>query len=203
MKNLFISILLLLLLVSCGGPDNGGELTDGISSTEHRIFITSTTTKGDMSSGTGADGLAKADDICNTTAKAADLQLTYKAVLGTSDFSALNRIIITGAIYVLAGSDATKIADSSTQFWGTSVSDFLLNPINRDENGTYLTNGEVWTGSSSDGTFTGDDCNKWTDATTSYQGDYGDYDKIDDNFISAGLPKNCNDIKHLYCISQQ
>ena len=200
MKKL-LPVLFILLLASCGGPDNEPEASDGVESTEHRIFITKATTDGAMTGGSGSDGLAKADDICISSARAAGLARTYKAVIGTFDTRANQRIIITGAIYTIAGTTKTEVADSSATFWSASTTN-LSNPINRDEDGTYVTNAEAWTGSSEEGAGTDDDCLDWTDNSAGESGEYGDNDSVNATWIESGTPASCNNSKHLYCISQ-
>lgn len=197
----FISLTALVLFVSCGGPDNGGDAdTDGVGSTEHRIFITSTTTDGAMSAATsGSTGIEKADSICAARAQEANLTRTYKAVISTFDSKANERLIITGAIYVVAGSVKTEIADSSASLWTASTTN-LSNPINRDEDGVYLTGQTTWTGTTEEGNGSDNDCTDWTN--TGSTGDYGTNDSLDATWIESGSSDSCSNSKHLYCISQ-
>lgn len=203
MKKLISTSSLLLLLFSCGGPDNTSEETDGVGSNDHRVFITSSTVDGAMTGGTGSTGILKADDICSGLAENAKLTRTYKAIISTTDSNASERLVISGAIYIVAGSTATEIASSGSSLWNASVTN-LKNPINRDENGTYLTNATIWTGSGEEGNNTSEDCNKWTHNTSgTYSGDYGSNDAVDELWIGNTSPdSNCSNSKHLYCISQ-
>lgn len=194
------SIICAIFLASCGGPANEATNSDGVSSSEHRIFITSTTTDGAMTGGVGATGIEKADSLCQTTADNAGLIRDYKAIISTSDNKANQRIIISGAIYTIAGSNKTKIAESSSDFWSASTTN-LLNPINRDESENYVTNATAWTGTDEEGNGTDEDCTDWSTNSTG-TGDYGDNDEVDAAWVESTTSDNCSNSKRLYCISQ-
>jgi hypothetical protein len=195
-----IPVLCTFLVSSCGGPANEPTNSDGVSASEHRIFITSTTTDGAMTGGVGATGIDKADNLCQTAADNAGLIRDYKAIISTSDNKANQRIIISGAIYTIAGSNKTKIAESSSDFWSASTTN-LLNPINRDEIGNYVTNATAWTGTDEEGNGTNEDCADWSTNSTG-TGDYGDNDEVTDAWVESTTPDNCSNSKRLYCISQ-
>lgn len=200
MKKLIFTSLFILLFASCGGPDNGAEETDGISLSDHRIFVSSTTTTGTMTGGTGATGLEKADNKCKILAKAAGLTRDYKAILSDSDFHASNRLVITGAIFVVNGqSVAHEIADSAAALWDTDSSP-LSNSVDYTEAGTLKSGVQVWTGTQEDGTLALNHCDKWSDSTE--DGDYGENVNKDSKWLDAGTAASCSNSKHLYCISQ-
>lgn len=200
MKKLISTSTLLLLLASCGGPENGNESSDGVELTEHRIFITSSTTNGIMVGGTGATGLEKADSICTSLAKAAGLTRSYKAILSDSTAHASNRLVITGAIYVIDGSsNKNEIADSAAALWNAE-SVPLKNTIDYNENEAYITNKEVWSGTEAGGTLGLKSCDKWDDVAET--ADYGSNSDKDGNWIETTSTASCSTSKHLYCISQ-
>jgi hypothetical protein len=194
-------LLISFLIISCGGPDNGAELTDGIASADHRIFVTSSTVDGAMTSGSGSTGLAKADSICATAATNASLKRTYKAIISDSSTHAKDRLVISGAVYVVAGSATTKIAADSASLWNADTTS-LLAAIDRDEDGTYTTSVEVWTGSLADGTRELDNCTNWTTASSGTSGDIGNNGNVDAKWLEMASASTCNNSKHLYCISQ-
>lgn len=185
-----------LILVACGGPDNTPEEEDGVSPGEHRIFITSNTFDGNMS------GLTGADQNCKDRAEAAGLTKDYKAILSDGTNSAASRLVFSGAIYLVHGSNKDKIADSNTALFSADTTNFSYQ-INRDENGSLITAKEVWTGSSvEDGTSGTDNCTNWTSNSGAVDGEYGTNDSVDGTWIGNTSAKACSDSKHLYCISQ-
>lgn len=200
MKKLILFLFFLSVLTSCGGADNGANKTDGLELTSHRIFITSSTIDGAMTGGSGATGLLKADSICKSLAGAAGLTRDYKAILSDTSKHASNRLVISGAIYVIdASGNSNEIADSAAALWNSSTTP-LKNTIDYDESATYTANKEVWSGTESGGTLGVNTCSDWTDTTQT--GDYGTNGSKDGNWIESGSSSLCSNSRHLYCISQ-
>ena len=81
----------------------------------------------------------------------------FQAILSTSDANARDRNLIEGAVISTSGE---TVAADSTEFW----SGFHSAMINYDENGSPVpANSPVWTGTSGDGTWSGQSCDKWND----------------------------------------
>jgi len=76
--------------------------------------------------------------------------------------------------------------------------------IDRDANGNLVVADDygderVWTGSTAEGTPFGDDCVAWTsDAFISEQGSYGDFEKINGEWLQSD-DTYCEEKHHLYC----
>lgn len=200
MKKLISTFTLLTLVSACGGPDNTPEDSDGVASGEHRVFITSVATTGDMAAGTGSSGMAKADKICQDRAEAANLTRDYKAIISDSTADASSRLVISGEVYTVDDNgDKYLIAEASSEFWDSDTTP-LKNTIDRTESGALLANKEVWTGSLESGATTSDHCVNWTD--TGSTATYGDNSIKTSAWIESSATANCNTSKHLYCISQ-
>jgi hypothetical protein len=199
MKKILIIISASIIFISCGGADNNTVDIDGVRPTEHRVFITKAgTIKGDFSS-SSTTGLAGADELCNTYADAAGLTKDYKAILTDGTNTAKDRLVFTGAIYTVTGSEKRKVADSSVELFNADTVP-LLSKIDWDEDGMSVSSGNVWTGSNTDGTNDGAHCTNWTDATTG-TGNAGDVNETGQKWIDNN-PLACTSTAHLYCISQ-
>ncbi len=192
------------LVISCGGPSASGE-PDGVDAVDHRLFVSSTTNTGKFEDGS-LEGLAAADKFCNDLAEDVNLTRDYKAVMSDSITDAKTRLFITGAIYTVAGSEKTLIAESATDFWNASATD-LKNNISRDETGAFLSgNDQVWTGSSSAGTKNTTHCSDWkveeAGVNDPNKGTVGELSRIDGLWIDNTTEVNCNLSLRVYCISQ-
>ena len=119
---------------------------------QSRVFVTSTTSNGDLG------GLAGADMTCNDLATTAGLGGTWVAWLSASGSgtNAVDRLTATGP-FVRASDTMTVIADDIIDLTNGD----LDNPIEFDENGG-IPSPLVWTGTSTSGTATGNDCSDWT-----------------------------------------
>jgi hypothetical protein len=163
--------------------------SDGVEATEHRIFVTSTTTNAALG------GLSGADQFCQQAAKDAGLSRTYKAILSTTHKNAKDRISIRGAIYKVYNSgNKSKVAADERELWGGG----LHENVNITEMGTTVGN-SPWTATNSSGIYSGKgDCGGWeeTGSTT---------DAGMSTSASGWLcctTYSCASHKPLYCISQ-
>jgi hypothetical protein len=192
MKRILLSFTLIQALVSCGIEATGeGEGNDGVGTNEYRIFVTSSTTDGDMG------GLAGADTLCTNAANSAGLSRNYKALLSTSSTDAVNRLNFTGPIYVVSQGVKTLIAGSGSELWNDNTNNGAR--IDKDENGLTVS-GSVWTGTNSDGTlFTSQACSDWT--STAAVGWTGSTDQFDDRWVES-TSGTCVSEFHIYCVSQ-
>jgi hypothetical protein len=193
MKKSLMLTSVLFISLSCGGPENGGENSDGVDTLEHRIFVTSTSYNGNLG------GLTGADAKCKSVAQNAGLRRDYKAIVSNVSTNIADRLTITGSIYKVVGSNKVLIADSASALWSPP----LLSAVDRNENEASVTSGsQVWTGSADDGTKALNFCDNWNSNSVSQQGDYGIADRTDGQWLDAGSNSTCNNSKRLYCISQ-
>jgi hypothetical protein len=128
-------------------------LVDGVSSNEHRVFLSSSKSQGNIG------GVNAANTICQNLAVAAGLQKTYKALLGEIGKDPLFNISNNGGkLYAFtSGSEKKLVADS--------LQDFVRNDIvfdaKFDENYIDNTFEYVWTGITRSGVSSWT-CNDWT-----------------------------------------
>ncbi len=71
----------------------------------------------------------------------------------------------------------------------------LAHAINRDESGALHTGENVWTGSGTNGRYSGHDCDKWTTGTN---GDVGSTDAQNGHWTSDE-EQGCSNARRLYC----
>lgn len=126
--------------------DNGAPeiLEDGISSSEHRLFISSSSHTGNLGGRIGADS------ICQSLARDAGLTREYRALLSTSNNNVIENPTHNGRIYAFDSSNTkTLIANSLTNF----VSGDLISDPRWDEGNNALLGPDdpgyglrVWTG---------------------------------------------------------
>ncbi len=194
MKN-FILIALFFQLLSCNKAavdkasvdnaptDNEASQTieDGISSNEHRLFISSSSHGGNLGGRIGAD------NICQNLAITAGLTREYKALLSTSDNNVIENYTDKGRIYAFDSSNTkTLIATSLIEFIsGNLVSDPRWDEVKNellasDDPGYGL---RVWTGYISDSAYAGiiRTCADWTSSS---------YDNGNSNAGFMGYPQN-------------
>ncbi len=166
-----------------------------------RIFVSSTSHAGDLG------GLAGADQICQNLADAQSLGGTWKAWLATDRQNDPNtRFNKAADPYLLV--DGTIIAlnfDDLGDYYN-SVQNFLLNPINLDEQGNVVADDTpVWTNSYASGvgfvtaSVASSTCNGWTSTTNDgHKGNIGYLWRVwtSNNF------RPCNQPSRLYCFEQ-
>ena len=137
-------------------------------------------------------GLAGADRKCQRRAVAAGLPGTdWTAWLSDSTENAIDRI--PGGQYQLV--NGTVIANDKDD-----LTDGRLNAaINLDEFGNPRA-GFAWTGTESDGTDTGNNCNDWTVNSSESGGDRGVTAEINDQWTKLiAEPAQCSERYRLYC----
>jgi len=134
------------------------DVVIAFASLSKRVFVSSTTTTGNMG------GLTGADNICQARANAASLGGIWKAWLSSSTISAASRLTQSSAPYTLV--DGTVIAAN----WADLTDGSISNPINRTEFGAITGNGAVWTHTTAAGaaatTNAGQVCSDWTVSTS-------------------------------------
>jgi hypothetical protein len=102
-------------------------------------------------------GYAAADATCQLLANSASLGGTWMAWVSDANSSPSFRFTQSPGPYTRV--DGTPIAAN----WADLTDGALLNGITTDEYGSPVTNNEVWTSTSTSGTYTGGSCNNFTD----------------------------------------
>ncbi len=187
----------------CWGRNQYGE--DGNSVTSNTVFVTSTTTTGDIISGADT-GLTAANDICAARATAGGLSGTYVAWLATTTASSpLDTYVQSIFPYEEVG--GTVVASN----WTGLISGTLTNGITLNESGVAVTAGDVWTNVASGGGASTNsassatkNCSGWTNNSSpvgSHGGDFG----LTGSTTSAWTASSnvaCNSTNYLYCFQQ-
>lgn len=174
---------------------------------ERRAFVTSLagpanfaswalpggTTPGDS----GLQGLAAADEICQTLATSGGLGNpdAYKAMVSDSS-SIYGRFDFTNQLYRL---DHVEIVDGFGDFF--EPGDDIQTGITLDQSGTPITsNFDVWTGMDTQGLTLANNCDDWTSGASGEGTSFGTATYADLRLIFNGN-MTCNSVAHLYCLS--
>ncbi|MEO8277940.1 MAG: hypothetical protein ABI639_17150 [Thermoanaerobaculia bacterium] len=81
---------------------------------------------------------------------------------------------------------------------------FAQNSLHVDEHGHYLIEpGKTWTGTAWDGTATTSTCAAWTDSSSALDATFGFATKAVSVDWTEGDEQNCDELGHLYCISNK
>ena len=153
-----------------------------------RIVIVSSTAH----NGNALGGLTGADNICNARAAEALLPGNYVAWLSTSSPAVNARDRIGDHKWVRT--DGAAVADSLADLTDGT----LQNPINRVENGVVTSATDVWTGTSSSGTFAGAGNSCWA-SPPGVGGLIGKSAAIDGTWTQFNLFPSCNYQNPIYC----
>ena len=195
-KNLILISIQLLILLSCGEATGEGTATDGLSSSQHRIFISSASYNGNLG------GLSGADSKCQALAEAQGLERTYKAFMGSGASSLKSRFNLVGGVFNFNGSgEPIKITDLGVDLLNTDQPKDLINSIEFDETGNSV-NSSAWTGSDSEGEIsTSVSCNNWTDDSSGQNGTVGDNSRVTGFYLEDPPSQPCNLTYRIYCVS--
>ncbi|MFN7954866.1 MAG: hypothetical protein U0610_24280, partial [bacterium] len=148
----------------------------------------------------GKTGLAAADEICKSAATTAGLPVpsSFVAWISASTSNASTRVTGAGPFRRL---DGFVIANSRVAFLNGAI----VTSVGQTERGDYLTYAagtDVWTATSSDGSYLSPySCNDWTAASNPDQGIRGEADYGWYNWSSVATPSFCENVFHLYCFS--
>lgn len=159
------------------------------------VFVTSEIYNGNLG------GLSGADSICQGLADTVGLSGTFKAWLSDDTSYPEARFVHSTGAYILV--NGTPIAES----WTDLIDGDLINPISRDEHGTFV-DSEVWTATLSDGGpgDVGDTieyCDNWTSDNYNYKAITGLSTAKDSIWTAAILAgRQCDWGFRLYCIEQ-
>ena len=145
----------------------------------------------------GATGLAAGDAICQYLAAEAGLDEpgSFKAWLSDGTANAIDRFTYDGPWIRV---DGVRIANNQADLTDGE----LLSALNVDEDGKYLANYGVWTGTSTSGLNNGDHCAGWTSADGLVSGTFGIVNETDAEW-TEDWDRACSDGGgRLYCFSQ-
>jgi hypothetical protein len=176
-------------LTSCGTRE---VCTGGQCVLARRVFVSSSTSNGDLG------GYAGADSTCQSLAHAAGLGGVWAAWI--SDNASSPSMRFTQANYEYALLDGTVVASD----WTALTSGALAHGIDEDEHGQPVGGGttEVWTATATDGTLFADGCNSFStgssNATTVEVGVSGNTDAT---WTEVYL-QFCDRSDHMYCVEQ-
>jgi CSLREA domain-containing protein len=166
------------------------------------VFATSVLGNGDLSSWpqaeSGTTGLAAGDSICQNMA--ADAGLTepenFKAWLSDDSIDAIDRIESNGPWVRI---DGIPVAADKAEL----ASESLFSAIAVTDQGDYLHNHSVWTGTANNGTAAAAHCSGWTTADLSIQGTFGQAQSAGLRWSqwAATITGDCNVSRRIYCLS--
>ena len=153
------------------------------------VFITSTTTSGAIG------GLAGGDAICAARAAAAGLSGTFLAWLG--DGVNGPSTTFTQSTFPYVRTDGVTVAND----WTDLTDSTLINPIDRNEFGTFVPISGVWTGVLPTGVTDVNHCTSWTGVGLALAGLSNAISGDWTNSGGAGLCDNVT-VFRLYCFEQ-
>ncbi len=161
-----------------------------------RVFLSSTTTDGDIG------GISGADSFCQSLAGSANLGGTWNAWLSDSTTSVSSRFTQSSDPYVFVD-HITKVADN----WSDLTDGTIDVAINRDENGNVISLPlpYVWTNTNTDGTIDATDatnvCSDWSQPRQNRLASIGNYTAFDSTWSMIGVSACGNQVR-LYCFEQ-
>ncbi len=157
------------------------------SSTSKKIFVTSTSSTGNLG------GISGADATCASEATMFGYTGTYKALLGSASRStSSNWVLAANTLYVQAGNTSNVI--------GTTNSSAIFTFPLTNSFGTISTTS--WTGLTSAWAVASDTCLNWTD-TVGVNGNTGINNATDSTAIAEASPEYCGTVPQtLICIEQ-
>ncbi len=193
---------------SCAGPARlicvetlAGPALPGFAASGRRAFVTSATGPGELASWPEADpgtsGVEAGDSICRNLALLAGFEeaATFKAWLSDSLVAAPDRFVHDGRWVrpdgVILAADLADLTDG-----------FLFSSINVTEQGSYLGNNGVWTGTEDSGLPRPERCSDWTDGTAGAPGADGSANNTEFGWSWSFGSFPCDfDFLRLYCLS--
>lgn len=193
---------LLALALSAAAGCSGTTSSDGPTSSDHYVFVTSGAFAGDLkTAGGAATGLDSADAICGQAAAGA-LPGTWKAWISDSTTNAIDRITEAGPWLT--------VGDRSLAFHNkANLATSPVVAVDIDEQGKHIVpaNGDpapvAWTGTSIGGDKTAATCSDWTSVAQGATGVAGDADVADNQIWTDYRLAPCNAASgHLYCLQQ-
>ena len=185
MKKLIFAILILFLCVgiySCSKNDSATTATtDNSSSPEVIIFPYSTSTQ----------YAYNAHKVVNTCYGTNSSGYTFAPFYSTSTHDLKDRLPSSkwsNAVYSLQGH---KISSSWENLWDGNIDMSLHEAEVIYDNESSITRG-LWTGTQSDGTFSGKSCNDWSSTSSSDNATHGTFQAKDSSDWIDNSTTNCN-----------
>ena len=157
-----------------------------------KVFVTSQTYQGNLG------GVSGADAKCQALADAATPPVpgSFLAWLSDGVSAPVNSFVQSSVPYQLP--DGTIIANNFADL----IDGAIQNPINRDESGNTISSPFlVWTGTNTDGTASGTDCDNWSSDLSSDFGVSGLLGATSSGW-TAQRSGGCNNSYRLYCFQQ-
>jgi hypothetical protein len=135
-------------------PSNLAPSEDGVSLSQHRIFLSSTQHNGSMG------GTIGASTICQNLATQAGLTRAYKALIAESGSFPINSFDDKGEVYAFKDAQTKELVASSI---GSLIANEVSNlPIYDDTFFEHPTNTLVWTGIDTSSNVAPHTCKDWT-----------------------------------------
>jgi hypothetical protein len=188
-----IQALTTVALLGCSAQVSGptadiSGIVDGIHQSVHRIFLTSQTYAPNFG------GLGAMDTICNTTASAAGLQRSYRAVAASTAETLATRFQSAQAVMIYSAADSS-FHDVATSLVAATSGGSLLHTVSLDQNGAAVT-GAAWTCYNSI-----DCCSNWNDATAGTNAIVGQSSSLSNWWLNV-TSSTCNGAfpRKLYCV---
>lgn len=166
--------------------------------TPYRVFVSDTTTTGDLSGIDGA-GIDGADTVCSDDPGCAPIGGSCKAILATTSTAKVTRQATPRNNWVLE--PYTAYDDGAGTLIGTTGADSLFTfPLNHSIGDIFM---NVWTGINSDWDTAENNCSDWTSDADNIFGNTGNPAAFDNQVLYMGetLGKEpCDASRHLYCV---
>ena len=199
LATLFVGMTAFTWISGCGyisisGPKNTTQTYDGIVNGDHRIFVSSTMTTGDLGGFTGADR------FCTSLARSAGLVRNYKAVLSGAGLSVRDRFSATGAVYIWGNGQLNRVVSRANKLWEAANAP-LESAIKFDESGNSISGAFLHTGTLGNGdpSTSGGYCVDWS-SSAAVGNLVGFTGSVSENWISQGA-STCNNSLRIYCMS--
>jgi hypothetical protein len=177
-----------------GGSGGGGGSVSPDGGVALRVFITSTTTHGDLG------GLAGADQLCQDRANAAALNGSWKAWISTSTVNAKDHVVGPGPWVDMRGALLFADRTALTGFTGPATS------IWYSETGTFLPTSDLWTATDITGVYRAylagtTPCEEWTSAAMTSYAQVGQSGRTGSAWTNA-FGTSCDQNGRLICFEQ-
>lgn len=176
---------LMLVLVLAAAPHVSAEV---------RLWVSATTTNGDLDGGGGAR--AGADAICDDDANKPTV--ASSATRAFISIDATDEIQDMPANYGVSTTEVIQRADGTTQIasdWAALLNSFFVNLDNSVDAGSFF----VWTGSFQNGAITANTCSNWT--STAGVGQYGGSSQTNQTWIAFANAACSTAVTRLYCLT--
>ncbi len=167
------------------------------------IYVTTSPISGNMSQGTGATSIAKADHICNNATYGYPGSGTYKALLGHTTLRAAYPTRIDWPLY--SNASYLRLSDSVVSFTTNNNAVFDFGPTFTENSINAVistTDRYIWTGFWYDWMVSANNCVNWTSNAGGQSAEQGRTIYLDYGLVKA-LSYACNDAAaYMVCVEQ-